>query len=105
LSRKRKRGSTESSLAKMIQDLVDKLDEFLQRLIPQSGDFSDIIVVLVLLWMLMQMRTPIQPPPQYPVTLPQPKRQYTIEELMNIIKQCEKSNNAIQCVKDMLYGG
>jgi len=105
VSKRRRKSSSESSLADAVQDLASKLDEFLRRLTPQSGDTSDIVVVLVLLWMLMQSRTPIQPPPQYPVVVPPPKRQLTVSEIEQIIKQCEKSKEPLQCIRDMLYGG
>ena len=89
----------------MIEELLNKINELFSRLTTPSRDPSDVVVVLVLLWLLSQSRTQFPQLPQYPITLPLLKKQYSTEELMNIIKQCEKSKEPIQCIKDMLYGG
>jgi hypothetical protein len=105
LSRKRGRKREETALTSVIEELANKVDELITRFAPPLRDPSDIIVVLVLLWMLSQSRAPLQQLSQHPIALPPPKKQYNTEELMNIIKQCEKSKEPLQCVKDMLYGG
>jgi len=105
LSKRKSRRKDETELSDMIEELLNKINEVFSRLTTQSRDLSDIVVILVLLWLLSQSRTQFPQPLQHPITLPPLKKQYSIEELMNIIKQCEKSKDALQCVKDMLYGG
>jgi hypothetical protein len=105
VSKRKKKSSSESSISEAIKDLLNKIDEVINKMLSPARDISDIVVIFVLLMLLLQSRTSNYQIPQHPIMVPPPKRQFTVSEIEQIIKQCERSANPLECIKNMIYGG
>ena len=112
MPRKSKRKSSEESvvesLANLVEVLTHELREIAERFIPKpASNAEDVVLIMILLWALMsrnfaQQYSPIVQP-QNIVRLQ--NRAITVNEIEQIIKQCEKSQKPLECVKNMLYFG
>ena len=112
MPRKSKRKSSEESvvesLTNLVENLTHELREIAERFIPKpASNAEDVVLIMILLWALLsrnfaQQYTPIVQP-QSIVRLQ--NRALTVNEIEQIIKQCEKSQKPLECVKNMLYGG
>jgi len=109
--RSKRKSSEESvveSLTKLVEDLTYEFREIAERFIPKpSSNAEDLVLIMVLLWALMSRNFAQQ---YLPIVQPQnivrvQNRALTAEEVERIIKQCEKSQKPLECVKNMLYGG
>jgi hypothetical protein len=107
--RQRKR---KSEIAEIIDTILDKMMEFTAKAKTWS-DPVDFLVFLFIIAMLSNLQNIIQ---AYPATYPaqqvinqvlQPvlRKSLTVEQVLDIIKQCEKSKEPLECVKNMITGG
>jgi hypothetical protein len=111
--RQRKR---KSEIAEIIDTVLDKMIELATRARVWS-DPVDFLVFLFIIAMLSGIQGAIQGAIQaYPATYPaqqvinqvlQPvlRKSLTVEQVLNIIKQCEKSKEPLECIKNTLLGG
>ena len=112
MPRKSRRKSSEESvvesLANLVVDLTYELREIAERFIPKpSSSAEDMVLIMILLWALLSRNFAQQ---YSPIVQPQSivrvqNRALTAEDVERIIKQCEKSQKPLECVKNMLYGG
>jgi integrase len=109
--RSKRKSSGESvveSLTNLVVDLTYELREIAERFIPKpASSAEDVVLIMVLLWALLSRNFAQQ---YSPIVQPQSivrvqNRALTTEDVERIIKQCEKSQKPLECVKNMLYGG
>jgi len=95
-------------LTNLVENLTHELREIAERFIPKpASNAEDVVLIMILLWALLSRNFAQQ---YSPLVAPQnivrvQNRALTAEEVERIIKQCEKSKEPLQCIKNMLYFG
>jgi hypothetical protein len=96
----RKRKSEVAEIIDAVNNMVKSLIEWRYR--SEFGEFMSFLLLLLTLYYFAQFGYPT---PVRQVLQEVHKKSLTVEQVMSIIRQCEKSKEPFECVKNALLGG